>query len=241
MLALSAAPGSAGLAPGIVEPPWRRTSSSRPVAERVHHPLFARCYERLANISEARGGAEHRRRLLAGRSGRVIEMGAGSGANFAHYPSTVSEVLAIEPEGYLRGRAQDAAARAPVAIAVADGLAESLPCETGSFDVGVASLVLCTVPDQRRALAELFRAIRPGGELRFYEHVLAHTPGEARVQRLADATFWPRIAGGCHLARDTSAAIEQAGFAIERCERFAFSPARYLPPAAHLLGVARRP
>jgi len=211
------------------------------MSERVRHPLFARVYQRLALLSEARGGREHRRRLLAGASGRVIEMGAGSGANFAHYPITVDEVVAVEPEGYLRAHAERAAARAPVPIAVADARGENLLCETGSFDVGVASLVLCTVPDQQRALMELFRAIRPGGELRFYEHVRAESAGEARLQRLADATFWPHIAGGCHLARDTRAGIERAGFAIERCERFAFSPARGLPPAAHILGVARRP
>jgi hypothetical protein len=105
----------------------------------------------------------------------------------------------------------------------------------------VASLVLCTVPDQRGALAELFRAIRPGGELRFYEHVRAAHPRVLRVQRIADATFWPHVAGGCHLSRDTRAGIEQVGFRIERCERFAFSPARYLPAAPHILGLARRP
>jgi ubiquinone/menaquinone biosynthesis C-methylase UbiE len=210
------------------------------VTERVHHPLFARCYGRLAQVSEGRGGAEHRHKLLAGSSGRVIEIGAGNGANFTHYPGSVSEVLAVEPERYLRGQAQQAAARAPVAVSVVAGHAEELPCEPASFDVGVASLVLCSVADQQRTLAELHRVIRPGGELRFYEHVLARRPGEARVQRFADATFWPRIAGGCHLARDTKAAIERSGFAIEQCERFAFAPAPWLPPAAHILGVARR-
>jgi ubiquinone/menaquinone biosynthesis C-methylase UbiE len=211
------------------------------MSEQVHHPVFARVYERLAQVAEGRGGAEHRRGLLAGAAGRVIEIGAGSGANFAHYPETVSEVIAIEPESRLRERALDAAARAPVPVSVYDANAHSLPFEEASFDVGVASLVLCTIPDQSRALAELLRAIRPGGELRFYEHVVSSRPREARFQRLADATVWPRIAGGCRLARDTSAAIEEAGFEIETCERFAFSPARYLPPAPHILGTARRP
>jgi SAM-dependent methyltransferase len=214
---------------------------SPPRAEQVRHPIFARVYERLARIAEGRGGAEHRRALLAGASGRVIEVGAGSGANFAHYPATVSEVVAVEPEAHLRSLAGASATGAPVSVSVVAGSAASLPCETASFDVGVASLVLCTVPDQQRALAELFRAIRPGGELRFYEHVRALRPGEIRVQRIADATFWPHVAGGCHLSRDTRAGIERAGFQIECCERFAFSPARYLPAAPHILGVARRP
>jgi ubiquinone/menaquinone biosynthesis C-methylase UbiE len=192
-------------------------------------------------MSERRGGAEHRQRLLAGLGGRVIEVGAGSGANFAYYPSTVSEVLAVEPERYLRERGQREAAKAPVSVTVADGGADRLPGEPGSFDAGVAALVLCTVPDQQRALAELFRVIRPGGELRFYEHVIAHEKWESRFQRLADATFWPHVAGGCHLARDTTSGIEQAGFVIETCERFPFSPASFLPPDPHILGIARRP
>ena len=88
---------------------------------------------------------------------------------------------------------------------------------------------------------ELHRALRPGGELRFYEHVRSHRPREARVQEIADATLWPHIAGGCKLSRDTLSGIERAGFEIEQCERFAFSPARMMPAAPHILGIARRP
>ena len=171
----------------------------------------------------------------------MIEVGAGTGVNFAYYPASVSEVVAVEPERHLRELAQDAAAHAAVPVSVLAGSADPLAGDGGSFAAGVASLVLCTVPDQRRALAELFRVIEPGGELRFYEHVLAHGAWPARVQRLADATFWPRVAGGCHLARDTAAAIERAGFAIEDCERFPFSPAPLLPSDPHILGRARRP
>ncbi len=209
--------------------------------EEVRHPIFARLYTRLARAADARGAAEHRRELLAGASGRVLEVGAGAGASFEHYPSTVGEVIALEPEPHLREQALRAAASAPVPISVREGNASRLPFADAEFDVAVASLVLCTVPDQPRALAELLRVIRPGGELRFYEHVRARKPGEARVQDLADATFWPRIAGGCHLGRDTAAAIERAGFALESCRRFAFAPAKHVPPAAHILGIARRP
>jgi ubiquinone/menaquinone biosynthesis C-methylase UbiE len=211
------------------------------MAERARHPLFARVYERVAESAERRGGGEHRRALLAGMSGRAIEVGAGAGTNFPHYPAAVSEVLAIEPEPYLRERARHAAARAETPIAVLDAGADGLPARDGSFDAAVVSLVLCTVPDQRRALAECLRVLRPGGELRFYEHVLAERPRAARLQRFADATFWPRIAGGCHLARDTESEIERAGFQIERCERFHFSPAPFVPSDPHILGVARRP
>jgi len=211
------------------------------MAARARHPIFARVYQRVASVSERRGGAEHRRQLLDGLHGRVIEIGAGAGANFAHYPTTVTEVLALEPEPYLRARAQHAATHAPVPITVIDGVADPLPAEDSSYDAAVAALVLCTVPDPGRALAELHRVIRPGGELRFYEHVIANSPGQARFQRLADATFWPHVAGGCHLARDTTRTIARAGFAIETCQRFAYSPAPLIPPDPHILGTARRP
>ncbi len=210
------------------------------MTETVNNPIFARLYARVAKDSESRGADEHRRRMLAGASGRVIEIGAGVGSNFAHYPPQVTEVIAVEPEPHLRGRAQQAAHAAPVAVQVIEGHAGELPCADGEFDVGVASLVLCTVPDQQLALAELHRAIRPGGELRFYEHVRSHRAREARIQEFADATLWPHMAGGCNLARDTRAGIEQAGFEIESCERFPFSPARLMPSAPHILGLARR-
>jgi ubiquinone/menaquinone biosynthesis C-methylase UbiE len=224
------------------QPQHRDASTSEPGNAGLRsHPVFARVYTKVAEMSERRGGAEHRRKLLAGLAGRVVEVGAGSGANFAHYPPTVTDVVAVEPERYLREAAQRATARAPASIAVMDGSADRLPGRDGTFDAGVAALVLCTVPDQQRALAELFRVIRPGGELRFYEHVIGHNKWEARLQRFADATFWPHVAGGCHMARDTTSGIEQAGFMIETCERFPFSPAAFLPPDPHILGIARRP
>lgn len=210
-------------------------------AARKSHPVFARAYERWSRIAERRGTAEHRKRLLAGLTGRVIEVGAGDGANFSHYPDGVSEVVAIEPERYLRERAQEAAANAPVAVTVLDGVGGELPGEDESFDAGVVALVLCTVPDPHAALAELYRVIRPGGGLRFFEHVVSHSKWEARFQRLADATFWPRIAGGCHLARDTETNIVRAGFQIAARERFAFSPVPPLPPDLMILGTALRP
>jgi len=113
---------------------------------------------------------------------------------------------------------------------------------TGSFDAGVASALLCTVADPARVLSELFRVIRPGGELRFYEHVRASSLGLALIQRIVDATVWPRLGGGCHTGRDTRSAIERTGLVIERCREFMFRPCALLfPSAPYILGVARRP
>jgi len=211
------------------------------VTPSVKHPIFARFFDRLSEKEERLGQADHRRRLLAGLSGRAIEVGAGNGLNFKAYPSTVTGALAVEPEPYLRERARKAAAGAPVPIEVVDGVADRLPAEDSSFDAGVASLVLCSVPDQAAALAELFRVIRPGGELRFYEHVRSDGAGLARFQDAA-TLVWPTFAGGCHPNRDTAAAIEAAGFAIESCRRFPFKPCFFCAPVApRILGAARRP
>jgi ubiquinone/menaquinone biosynthesis C-methylase UbiE len=198
-------------------------------------------YPKAAARAERRGGREHRRRLLAGVSGRVVELGAGNGLNFTHYPGTVTEVVAIEPEPTLRAAAEVAAQRAGVPVTVRAGTADRLPLEDGEADAAVASLVLCSVPDQASALAELRRVLRAGGELRFYEHVVARCQPMRTVLRLADRSgLWPAMAGGCHPARDTGAAIEDAGFAIERCERFGFKAGSVQPSVPHILGVARR-
>lgn len=207
----------------------------------VRHPVFARVYRRVAVAADKAGAAEHRDRLLAGLAGRVVEVGAGTGMNFSHYPPTVTEVVAVEPEPYLRASAAEAASRAPVPVTVVDGTSDATGLPDVSVDAGVVSLVLCSVPDQASALAELRRVIRPGGELRFYEHVAADDPRWARLQQRSDR-IWSFFAGGCHITRRTEQAITEAGFDIETCERFLFQPcciARLAAP--HILGRARRP
>jgi ubiquinone/menaquinone biosynthesis C-methylase UbiE len=216
-------------------------SAAQAPEEKVEHPFFARFYLRMASGRKARGEDEYRTELLSGLSGRVIEVGAGNGLNFPLYPETVDQVVAVEPEPLLREAATKNAPEAPVPIEVVDAVSGRLPVEDQSFDAGVASLVLCSVSDQPRALAEFHRVIRPGGELRFYEHVIAERTIPAGLQRMADATFWTRVAGGCHLSRDTGAAIEQAGFKVETSKRFSFTPGAPVPPIPHILGVARRP
>ena len=208
----------------------------------VSWPLFSRfLLPSFHKAAMANGQADHRRRLLEGLSGRVIELGAGEGVNFPFYPETVTGVLAIEPENHLRAQAEENALAAPVPVQVVPGWSDDLPAGEGEFDAAVASLVLCSVPDQDRALAELHRVVRPGGELRFYEHVRANSPGHARLQRMIEPV-WHRLGGGCHPSRDTTAAIERSGFAIEECERFAFAPGLLSRIGApHIIGIARRP
>jgi ubiquinone/menaquinone biosynthesis C-methylase UbiE len=206
----------------------------------VQHPVFARLWS-LMSQHEPGEIRRHRDELLAGLSGRVIEVGAGAGSNFAHYPVAVEDVVAVEPEPYLRKQARAAAARAHLRIEVLDGVADQLPADDASFDGAVASLVLCSVPDQARALAELHRVLRPGSELRFYEHVRSDRPALALSQKAVDRMFWPRAFGGCHTARDTPAAIAGAGFELERVRRMWVNP---VPIAflvgSHAIGRARR-
>jgi ubiquinone/menaquinone biosynthesis C-methylase UbiE len=208
------------------------------MSEKVENPLFARFFHRFCGRDRGTGERELRQELLAGAHGRVVEVGAGNGINFRHYPTSVGEVIAVEPEPYLRRQAEKAAADAPVSVRVVPGVAASLELAEDSVDVVVLCGVLCSVPDQREALAEFRRVLRPGGELRFYEHVRSRRPGFARWQRRIDPV-WSRAMGGCHTARDTVAAITDAGFRLESCRGFAFPPGAHVYPVApRVLGLA---
>lgn len=209
------------------------------MGQELQHPLFARFFHRFYGRDRGKGERELRRELLAGARGHVVEVGAGNGINFEHYPPSVTELIAVEPEPYLRSQADLAATRAPVPVRVVPGVADSLELAPDSIDVVVVCGVLCSVPDPRAALAEFHRVLRHDGELRFYEHVRSRRPGFAYWQRRADLV-WSRMMGGCHTDRDTLAAIASAGFRLERCRGFGFPPqARMYPVAPRILGVAR--
>ncbi len=206
----------------------------------VRHPLFARLYPQISRLME-RDLAVHRDEMLSGLSGRVVEIGAGNGMSFGHYPATVDEVIAIEPEPYLHHSAVQSASEAAVKVTVLDGLAEALPLDDGGFDAAVTGLVLCTVPDQASALAELRRVLSPGAELRFLEHARADHPVKVRIQKGADLSrIWPSLAGGCHCARETVGAIRAAGFEVAQVHSFDLVPSWGLTNP-HVRGVARSP
>ena len=207
--------------------------------QEFQNPLFARYFHRFCGRDRGRGERELRRELLAGTSGRVVEVGSGNGINFEHYPPTVSELIAVEPERYLRSQAEKTATAARVNVRVIPGVAASLDLDTDSVDVVVVCGVLCSVPDQREALVECHRVLRPGVELRFYEHVRSRRRGFARWQRFVDPV-WSRLMGGCHTDRDTLAAIADAGFRFERYRAFGFPPqARAYSVVPRVLGTAR--
>ncbi|MBD0421417.1 class I SAM-dependent methyltransferase [Streptomyces sp. NPDC052309] len=223
--------------------PLRSTRSRGVPPDAVHHPVFARYYARVSVAAETRMGMGRvRGRLLAGLSGRVIEIGAGNGLNFAHYPGTVSEVVAIEPERVLRKLAVEAALRAEVPVDVVPGAAEALPVKSEAFDGAVVSLVLCSVRDVQRSLGELRRVLRPGGEVRFFEHGRGGGRLMTLTQRTLDRTVWPRVTGGCHVSRDPVAALRAAGFELGPYRRVRMpETGPTLPTSYCVLGTAWRP
>lgn len=200
------------------------------------HPIFARIYAR-RSVSEEHLQARYRRRLLAGLSGRVLELGCGNGLNFVHYPSTVSQIVGIEPEPYLSDQARRAAAELDGRCTVIDARAETFSNETvGTFDAAVFSLVLCSVSDPLAVLRRTKEVLNEGAAVRFYEHVVSSNPNEARLQRVL-APAWAMLAGGCRPDQDTLSLIREE-FDITEAESFDFCPGCRIPSglvAPHLL------
>jgi SAM-dependent methyltransferase len=207
-------------------------------AATVDNPFFARIWPTIA-AHETEQIRALRRENLAGISGRVLEVGAGVGTNFGFYPESVEQVVAVEPEPRLAERARAAAAGASVPVHLTCATVEEFVTDA-PFDAVVCSLVLCSVGDPDTVLRQLHAGLRPGGELRYLEHV-ASGGFRGRLQRLADATLWPRLFGNCHTHRDTEGLIVGAGFEVDGAYRKLMLPGWMpLPVSEFALGRARR-
>lgn len=196
-----------------------RTTAATEDSE-ISHPLVAMVYDRV--VPDRFLFAPHRRYLAADLSGRVLDVGAGTGANFPYVADDSERISyhAIEPDPHMREQAAEKARDVGCAVTLRDARAESLPYPDDHFDVVVASLVFCTVEDPDAALEEVARVLKPGGELRFLEHVRADG-WRATGQDLLNP-LWSR-AGGCQLTRETvERFVCHDTFAVEEGERVAF-------------------
>lgn len=208
---------------------------SETVSQTLDHPFFARMWT-MMSAHETPLLRQLRAENLAGLSGRVLEVGAGTGTNFAFYPDTVTQVVAVEPETRLAPLAREAAAGAPVPVTVIESTVESMPAAE-PFDAVVCSLVLCSVDDPDAVLRQLNSVLKPGGELRYFEHI-AQPGWRGRLQRAVDSTFWPKMAGNCHTHRETERAIAGANFAIQTARHEATMPA-WVPMPVQEIALGR--
>ena len=178
--------------------------------------FFAAIYDRMLESTERAGLADGRHKLLAEARGRVLEIGAGTGRNLEHYPEGLDRLVLTEPEEPMAKRLEAKLSGLGRTAEVVRAPAESLPFEDSSFDTVVSTLVLCTVDDPRRTLAEIERVLSPGGALLFLEHVRSDDPGLARWQDRLNG-IWGRIGHGCNCNRPTPDLIGSA-LEIERIE-----------------------
>ncbi len=188
--------------------------------------LMSRMYDRLLQGSEDAGLADWRRQLLRSARGEVLELGAGTGGNLALYPEGLSRLVLSEPDRHMRAILQRKLG-ARQNVEVVDAPAEALPFRPKSFDTVVATLVLCSVEEPARALAEIHRVLRPGGMFLFLEHIGAPRGTWTRRTQALLEPVWKRIAGNCHLTRETGPLLDAAGFELAPCteERLPGSPA----------------
>lgn len=184
----------------------------------LQHRLFAAAYDTLLKSAERRELAPRRAQLLAGLRGTVVDVGSGTGANLSHFRHAERVVL-VEPDRFMRARLRTRLGESSVPVTVSDADAEHLPLAGGEADAVVFTLVLCSVPDQRLALLEARRVLKPGGTLAVLEHV--RRPGRAgRWQDRLDGLWGRCVAPGCHLNRNTVEVIADAGFDFTEISRF---------------------
>ena len=206
------------------------------------HKWFAALFDRLMAPAERSFMKEPRQYVAGQAQGRVLEIGCGTGANFAYYTDAATEVIAIDPNPYMLDRARKKLPVATRPIEIREARAEELPFEDAFFDTIVDTINMCTIGDLAKALAEMKRVLRPSGQLRFYEHVRYKHPVGALAQDII-TPIWKWFGAGCHPNRDVAASIRNAGFEIVHLERL--TPVPPLPPMLftrpHIMGVAVLP
>ena len=180
--------------------------------------IFAWGYDRFQAGMEREFFGDLRREMLAGASGRVVEIGSGTGANLDHYPRTIEELVCTEPEEPMARRLRAKGERSGLPVRIVETPAEHLPFDDDSFDTAVAALVLCTVTDPGAALDEIARVLKPGGRFIFMEHVRATDPGLAKWQDRLHP-LWLRFAHGCNCNRSTLDTITASPLEVETHRR----------------------
>jgi ubiquinone/menaquinone biosynthesis C-methylase UbiE len=180
--------------------------------------IFASCYDHFMAGMEKAGLGAHREALLGQASGRVLEIGAGTGANLPFYGEGVEELVLTEPEAPMARRLERRLLEHRPSAKVHGAPAEELPFDDGYFDFAVSTLVLCTVDDQQRALGELHRVLKPGGRLLFIEHVRSDQPRLARWQDRLNGLN-KVIGQGCNCNRPTLDTLRATGFTITELEQ----------------------
>jgi ubiquinone/menaquinone biosynthesis C-methylase UbiE len=196
--------------------------------------IMALVYDPFLWLGELGGMRRRRRRLLCGARGRVVEIGAGTGLNIAHYPDGIAELVLAEPEQAMRRRLARRLRRHARVARIVDAPAEHLPLADGSVDTVVSTLVLCTVDEPERALREIARVLRPDGRLLFIEHVRAGSRFLAACQNTL-LHPWRRFAGGCVCNRPTMELMRACGFTIAADA----AVWRGMPAIVHPLAVGR--
>ena len=196
--------------------------------------IMALVYDPFVWLGELGGMRRRRRRLLADARGRVVEIGAGTGLNIAHYPDGIADLVLAEPEQAMRRRLARRLSRHARVARIVDAPAEHLPLADGSVDTVVSTLVLCTVDEPERALGEIARVLRPDGQLLFIEHVRAGSRFLAACQNTL-LHPWRRFAGGCVCNRPTMELMVACGFTIAADD----AVWRGMPPIVHPLAVGR--
>jgi ubiquinone/menaquinone biosynthesis C-methylase UbiE len=200
---------------------------------KVWESTFSAIYDPLLWVGERAGMAQRRSALLSQATGRVLELGAGTGLNLPHYPDNLDELVMTEPSPPMVGRLERRAKKAGIPTSVMAADAERLPFEDDSFDTVVSTLVLCTVDDPHQAIKEIARVLRPGGELLFLEHVRSDSPRLARWQDRLHRP-WHAFAAGCNANRPTVDMLRESSLAVEEVEHDRW---KWMPALVHPLAI----